>query len=49
MDEPGNGVSNVVMMFEGFLEFLYEVFEGSHGDGGSSNGFLPKDSSPDLG
>ena len=36
------------MVFEGSFEFLYEIFEGSHGYGGSSDGPLSKDSSPGL-
>ena len=37
------------MVFEGGFKFFYEVFEGTHRDSGSSDGFLSEGSGPGLG
>ena len=47
--EPGDGVIDSVMVFEGLLEFRDEVGEGAEGDGGSGNGFLPESVCPGEG
>ena len=47
--KPGDGVSYDVVVFEGGFEFFYEVFEGTHGDGGSGNGLLSEGGGPGLG
>ena len=47
--EPGDGVVDSVMMFEGFLELRDEVGESAKGDSGSGCGVLPESVCPSEG
>ena len=47
--EPGNGIAHGVVVFDRSLEFGDEVWESSHGYGGSRDGVLPKGGRPGEG
>ena len=44
--QPGDGISNDIVMLKGLLELCYKAVEGAHGNSCSGNGFLPERSSP---